>query len=136
MVIKTRTQDEILEKLKHLDEHGSIIHAMTRGDLIECLDYEHAKEFLKDGITKEDWDKDRVTTDEQVIAEIIRYMPFAIGKAENERGISSSRSIGHYCNWLWLIEDHELLAFAQDDSNYPMYGMPILKKIQEKYGKG
>lgn len=73
-------------------------------------------------------------TEEAVIEEMRGYMEFALGKAYNERGISASRSVWKYVQWLWVLEDKELLAFAEDDDNYPMYGMPVLQRICDKYG--
>ena len=43
------------------------------------------------------------------------------------------RSIDHFRAWLWLLGD-EMLRFADDGDNYPMYGKPILRRICEKYG--
>lgn len=73
-------------------------------------------------------------TQEAIIEEMRSYMEFALGKAYNERGISASRSVWKYVQWLWVLEDEELLDYAEDDDNYPMYGLPILQKICTKYG--
>ena len=73
-------------------------------------------------------------TEEEVVKEMKEYIEFAFGKAYNCRGLSSSRSIWKFTQWLWLLEDHELMTFAEDDDNYAMYGVPVLRKIAEKYG--
>jgi len=123
-----RTVEEIKERInkkKQWDLFGTIV------DLIEFLPPEHAKPFLKEDANVEDFVKEY--TKENVIKEIKNYLPFAYDKAEGARGLSSGRSIMHFCHWLWLLEDHELLAFVEDDDNYPMYGFPMLQKIAEKY---
>ena len=125
-----RTIEEIKYKIKHPsdDLFGTTI------DLIEFLSYQDAKELLKPEVTEADWSKDvKPLTEETVIAEMKKYMEFALEKAENHRGISASRSIEHFEQWLWLLDDKETLAFAEDEDNYSNYGAPILKRICEKY---
>jgi hypothetical protein len=102
-------------------------------DLLEFIPYEDAKEFLKPEVKKEDWTT-KLLDEKTVIEEMRKYMTFALGKARNHRGISASRSIDHYKNWLWLLGDEETLAFAENSCNYQNYGVPILKKVCEKYG--
>lgn len=80
-----------------------------------------------------EWDA-QLLTDETILDTMRDYMPFAIGKAEDERGISAGRSIQHFQAWLFLIGDDEMLAFAEDDDNYDPYGKPILRAIAAKYG--
>lgn len=74
-------------------------------------------------------------TEKSVNKKIREYLPFAWKKANGERGISSERSIWKFKQWLWLLEDSEILAFASDNENYPFYGKPILAQIEEKYGE-
>lgn len=108
---------------------------MTSSDFLIYLPFEHAKQFLKKDVTEDQWLENYIPlTKEAVINEMKEYMDHAWDKANNERGISSQRSMAHYDNWLWLIDDHETLLFLRDDSNYEMYGKPILRKICEVYG--
>lgn len=62
------------------------------------------------------------------------YLPFAFDKAINHRSISASRSFLHITNWLWLMERDDLLAFAEDDTNYRYYDVPILKHVARALG--
>lgn len=104
-------------------------------DLLIYLPYIHAKEFLKENYTEEKWSKTvKRLNEEIVISEMKEYMPFALEKASNHRGLSASRSIEHFQNWLFLLGDDELLNFSQQGGNYTNYGCPILKKICQKYG--
>lgn len=126
-----RTQQDILNRIKEIEDDD--FFGAIRSDLIQFLIYENAKTFLKEGVTKEEWSHSRKDlTREGVIAEISKYMPFAWDKANNCRGLSAGRSIDHMKAYLWLLEDTELLQYAED--NYTLYGKPILKKICEKYG--
>jgi len=98
--------------------------------LINFLPYEEAKEFLKEGTTAEQWNKIYIkATRENVIKEIREYMEFALGKAENHRGLSAIRSIEKMNAWIWLLDDEDKINW----DNYANYGAPILKQICELY---
>ena len=112
-----RSTDEILERIEKKqisDMFGTFV------DLIEFLPAEHAKQFIKEDVTIEEFGLKEYTK-ENVIKEIVEYLKFAYGKAEGARGISAGRSLMHFDHWLWLLEDHELLAFLLDDDNYEMF---------------
>ena len=136
-----KTYKQILERTKNLRKNDpDMVMTFTSGDYYELLSYDDLKEMdiLKSEVTKEHWEKEsrKEISEEYIISEIANYLQFAFDKATGQRGISSSRSIMHFCNWLWMIEDHELLAFTQDDNNYGLkggYGIVILRKIREKY---
>jgi len=123
-----KTVEEIKEFARNLefDIFGTVV------DLLVYLPFEEAKEFLKPEVKPEEW-KTKELTEEAIIKEMRDYMEFALGKADNHRGISSSRSIDHYRNWLFLLDDNELLEFLNNEENYENYGVPILKKICDKY---
>ena len=96
--------------------------------MVEFLTFENAKPFLKEGIAKKDWKQEKKTP-KKIMEE---YMEFAIEKAENERGLSSERSIDHFTSWLWL--DGEKKIMKTRDNDYFPYGIPILKKICKYLG--
>jgi len=127
-----RTPEEIKHRINKISEFDLF---GISADLIIYLPYEDAKEFIKPEITKEEWEGKhrKAYTKENIIKRIKDYMPFALGKAENHRGISASRSIDHMVAWLFLLKDDELLNYAGNDDNYENYGCPILKKICDKY---
>lgn len=126
-----RTQQEIVDRIEAV-KNEDFFGAET-GDLLNALDFEHAKPYLKPGVTPEQWVDAASQTAEKVIEDMRNYMGFAWGKALDQRGLSASRSISHFRAWLWLLEDEELLAFINGD-NYAQYGKPILRAICEKYG--
>lgn len=127
-----RTQEEILkriEEVKNQDFFGT-----ERNDLVDYLTYENAKQFLKEGVTKDEWNKDKKLNNENILKEMLDYMDFAWGKAIDERGLSASRSLSHYSAWIWLLDDGNFEEFNnQKENNYAMYGKPVLKWICEKY---
>lgn len=88
----------------------------------------YVSEFIKEGHEADP------LTKETIIDEMREYMSFAFEKAYGCRGISASRSQWKYVQWLWVLEDEELVAFAEDEGNYAMYAIPILRKICERYG--
>lgn len=122
-----RTQEQIVERVRTNRERDFL--GMAVGDLVEWLDSEHAKEFLKPEATEESWassDKPK-----PVREQMADYMPFAWEKANNCRGISAGRSMNHYNNWLWLIGEDK---FADSLLDYEYYGKDNLVRICEFLG--
>lgn len=122
------TTDEILERCRTNDD----VFGFGLGLLASYLPFEMAREFLKPETTEADWPQTPLARS-TVIAEMADYMEFAWEKAIDERGLSANRSIIKMQAWLFLLGDTELLAFAENDRNYPMYGKPILQRICEAY---
>lgn len=125
-----RTQDEIVAHMNKIKEDD--MFGFQTGDLIGFLDFEHARPFLKDMVTKEYWDLIGKPADPEV--QILDYLPFAWEKANNCRGLSASRSISHFLAWIWLIDDNFYKEiYKEEDENYQYYGKDILVMISEKY---
>ena len=134
-----RTDEEIIERIKLLgpsdafgwetNDLGGYISffAAERGGLLRELTPEERERAISEWKT---FPRDELS----IIGEIREYMPFAWEKARNKRGLSATRSIGHFRQWLWMIGNDELLAFAQNTGNYGDYGEPILRAISERYG--
>lgn len=130
---KLRTQDEIVAEYKRLEEGGDWL-GFKRGDLIEFLDFEHAKPLLKEGVTESEWNEAKSEyTREAILKKMEDYMDFAWEKANNMRGISASRSMNHYETWLWLIGEDDFIHEVGFES-YQHYGKPQLIKICERFG--
>lgn len=125
-----RTQDEIVARY-----HARKMHDMFGfevGEYIDYLDYEHAQPFLKDGVTKEEWEQSLSET-ESPAERIKNYMEFAFEKANNFRGISAARSLMHMIAWLWLDGQDEFLA-QHNLEEYEFYGKDHLVAICKLYG--
>jgi hypothetical protein len=115
-----RTQDEIVARM--LAKQDEDFLGAIAGDLVPHLDLEHARPFLKEGTTE--WHPE-VGVPRQ---EILEYLPFAWGKANDCRGISAGRSIQHLESWTWL--DGKDLDFKA----YSHYGKGLLVMVSEEYG--
>lgn len=120
-----RTNSEIVNRIKAIREKDFFGFMTT--DLLSYLPFKYAKQFLDKEATSKDWK----VCQEVPCDEILRYLPFAWGKANGCRGLSASRSIDHFRAWLWLdkspIEDEWL-------EEYILYGKPQLVVISELYG--
>ena len=126
----SKTQDEIVTRIKESKAYD--VFGTTAGDLIGYLDFDHAREFLKPDCTREMWEEHpHLTETTEALEEIKAYMPFAINKAKNGRGLSALRSMIHFSNWIWIVGDE---GHFPDLFNYTDYGLPHLKLICERYG--
>lgn len=124
------TQDEIVTRLEQRQKDDFFGFETT--DYVQALDYEHAKPYLKDGVTPDEWMPEYSTRD-QVIAKMLDYMAFAWDKALDERGLSANRSIIHYRAWAWLAGDVDLSDEIARATYYD-YGKSILRRVCEFYG--
>jgi hypothetical protein len=103
-------------------------------DYLIYLSYEGAKEVIPD--LKEDvFNKvKKEYTAENVIKEIIDYLPFAFEKAYGQRGISANRSMEHFKAWTWLLGAGDSFNYIEDwDDDYHSYGVPKLIKLKKKF---
>lgn len=114
-----RTDEQILTRIEMVRPNDFL--GTETGDLIAALSFEAAKSFLKSDATEESFDQWRKSNREAVIAEATNYLEFAVGKMQNERGLSANRSIDHYRAWIWLAFDDETFR-RFDDADYGWYG--------------
>ena len=117
-----KTQEEIKQKIYEWEKNDFFGFKTT--DIIVFLDYENAKEFLKNESKKEEWQQEKRTPKEIMID----YMDFAWEKANNHRGLSAARTMEHYQAWLWLDGNEELSNEMED---YEFYGKDNLVKVCE-----
>lgn len=73
-------------------------------------------------------------TEEFVLMQAKNYLEFAFGKAIDHRGISAGRSVQKMREYAWLLGHDDAVKFAEDESNYANYGVPILKVIAKALG--
>lgn len=116
-----RSPDEIVARVKMLDEDGGDFFGFQRTDLVSVLDFEHAQPFLRPEATAADWETP--PTDDELRQRAIDYLTFAFEKAQNHRGISAGRSVDHFSAWLWLLG---ILPDNWEDIDYAQYGVPKL----------
>ena len=126
-----RTTDEIAAWYAAKSEDDLL--GFTAEAVMEYLSFEQLKPFLKKDSSLEEWEPTPLT-EESLLERMREYMGIAWEKALGHRGISAGRSVEKMRAWLWILGDDELVAFADDDENYAQYGVPILKRICERYG--
>jgi len=118
-----RTLDEVRERIeKQSKDSGDSLMIQIAGHHPLAI---YCPEMYKEGHQHEAEE----LTKEAIVSEMSDYMPFAIGKAEGERGISASRSIWKYEQWLWVLEDE----LGETIGDYDDYGLGALNQIAEKY---
>lgn len=137
-----KTQEEILAriaKVKPDDFFGFETYV-----LIDALEYENAKPFLKEGTPRESWCFTQVddadggslvhpyATDEHCRKNAISYLRFAWSKADGHRGLSANRSVAKLTSYCWLL-GYDVKAI--EDAPYPSYGCPKLKVVAELLGQ-
>lgn len=125
-----KTQQEIIERYKQQSKQFMWIGGANF--LLQTLTAQNAKQFLKDNADLSKWEQ-IIPTKDYIIEQIANYVPFAIDKIDNHRGLSTNRSIQHMAEWLWFLGDSETLTFAEDEGNYQNYGAPVLAEICKKY---
>lgn len=118
----TRTQDEILARF--IEANKDDMFGFRTSVLAEHLTYEKlaaTAAFEMDKIGEADWQP--VTDTESVARD---YLTFAIGKIEDHRGISASRSVDKLREYAWLLGRDDVVD-AMDAADYAQYGAPQVK---------
>ena len=127
-----RTDNEILDKIRAIEATGADWLGTQRGDLINYLPFSAAKPFLKPGVDEAGWFECQEHRDENSIkAAMLKYMPFAWDKANNNRGLSAGRSLDHMSASLWMLGLDDAATAILD---YDLYGKPHLRAICEAFG--
>ena len=124
-----RTQDELIARIEATK--GTDFLDWERLQYIRFSDFEHAKPFLKEGVTAKQWIPDDMT---QIKDIMVDYMAFAWDKANGCRGLSTCRSIYHYVAWLWVDASEEAIVLSKTIKNYDYYGKPQLTQICKYLG--
>lgn len=124
-----RTQDEIVARIR---EKRSMF-GFDAEVLMPHLDFEHAREFIKPVVTKEEWEKEYPLTESAAMDAFREYAEFAWGKAQDHRGNSAGRSVEKLEAWTWLVGRDDVLA-QSEAAPYPSYGCPKLAIVCEAFG--
>jgi len=129
---KLRTQEEILEKYKEYEDDGRMFDFRPEV-LLEHLSYENSSQFLSDEYkAKVSSGEVKHTSVDNVLEatqDFLDYMVFAWMKAQDERGLSASRSIQKLSAWLWLLNREDLESKINEDGLYNPYGAPALVEV-------
>lgn len=123
-----RSQDEIAARAEAADD----LFGWAQDVLLPHLDYEHAKPLLKDGVTADEW-ADYTAGEGPLATAITSYYQFALGKIEDQRGISAERSVIKLREMAWLAGRDDVVA-AMDAAPYPEYGAPKVAAFAAGFG--
>ena len=134
---KIPTQKEVVERYKNIIESDKtgLMYEFSGKMLFPYLSFEYLRSKAnKEATDKEIKDFMEILTKEKILKEATDYLKFAWEKCNNERGISSNRSIYHYIEWFWLMGEYDFSTKIQNefDGNYHSYGAHILKMIETK----
>jgi len=135
--LQLKTQQEFVNKFDELKNSGGVFDFRPEV-LVNYLTFENAKPHLMKDYVKEveqglkQWEQ--ITTIEKCADDFLQYMAFAWGKAEDERGISASRSIQKLGMWLWIMNRDDLRTIIEDDDLYNPYGAPALIEVCNQMG--
>lgn len=128
MTALPRTDEQILAHIEQVQQ-ADFFGAQQNG-LLLALSYPAAKPLINDAIDEFEWASQYHTDAERVEDDARQYLSFAIGKADDHRGLSAVRSFDHYRAWMWLLGKDELI-----DWNRPTnYGAGVLRQISQVMG--
>lgn len=125
------SKEQIKQRIKLLLQSGDIHNTVT--DLMIYLPYDDAKDFVRNNVSEDDWAY-RITkflTRENVVNDIINYMPYAWHTANEMQGSRIARSIQHIQNWLYLLGEFNAVT---DIEYFSCCGKPQLRAVCEKFG--
>ncbi len=129
-----RSEKEIKERI----EKGSDPFCFGEAVLIDYLTYENAIPYLteeyKEKVNKKGEKWRQITNVKEAAQDFLDYMVFAWGKAENQRGLSASRSIIKLGAWLWLLGREDLSELINNEDLYNPYGAPALIAVCDNMG--
>lgn len=122
-----RTQDEIRARFDGLAESHLDPFGFRREALLDCMEFDTAVGIGMNPEAKpEEWARPDVATRAR------EYLRFAIGKAVDHRGISAGRSIEKLAEWLWVLDDADLIE-RFEAADYPQYGAPKLRVLEDAW---
>jgi hypothetical protein len=127
------TQEQVLEAVKNKsrDPHRENCAVLDSRDYRRLCDFFPSDRWeafgfsLKDGAVATE---PKPWTLESIMAQMRSDLEFAINKAENQRGISSSLMFDVMKMWMWVLEDD-----LQSHDDYYDYGLPFYRMIEAKY---
>ncbi|MFD8075864.1 hypothetical protein ACFV3E_24810 [Streptomyces sp. NPDC059718] len=123
-----RSQDDIIARAQSADD----MFGWSQEVLLAYVDYDHARPFLHDNFTAEQW-TEYAEDPAKVHDAAHAYYVFALGKIEDERGISAERSVIKLREYAWLMGLDDVVA-AMDAAEYAPYGTPKVEAFAAGLG--
>lgn len=128
-----RTVSEIQDRMR--DAQASFLDFSSEV-YPKFLSVEDSREFFKeeyfDKVASGELEIPPIPSLEEAAQDFLDYMNFAWGKAEDERGISATRSVQKLGAYLWLFGRDDLRRLIDDDELYNPYGAPALIAVCEE----
>ena len=120
MKFKPRTQKEIIDFNKK--KSGEFMWFSDKE--LQYLDWETYVKYGLEKKIKEEYRGDNWTpspyTKEHIIDQMKDYVEFAVGKWENQRGLSVQRANQHFQTWCWLLgEEYYDKYYTNGNKNLP-----------------
>lgn len=129
-----RTQTEILDRYNAAGSGSDDFFGFRREVLAAAMTGETLRQTGL-GIEESTLAAAPITPPEHLDSEAREYLTFAIGKIEDHRGISASRSVDKLREYAWLLGRDEVVA-AMDKADYAQYGAPQVRAFGEGMGWG
>ena len=126
------TREQVLSAVRA----GKESKALDGRDFSRLLDFFPMEDWKVFGFKPKDPEASHTPAEwtEAVILERLKAdLAFAFDKALNKRGISAGLMRAVVQTWLWILEEPYPEGDA-DDADYPMYGLPLLKRVALRYG--
>jgi len=102
-----RTQEEITQRIQKVASTDHL--GFERASLLEYLDFEHARDYLREGVTKKQWDDVRPYNNVvSIYTRIKSRLPEAWERANQGKRLASTSSMSFFRSWLWLMGEEEL----------------------------
>ena len=117
-----RTDKEIVERLKEIESNDE--YGFERNYLLEYLSFSHAKPFLKEGVTEEEWDNVRPKSDEDsLVNRIEEHLEVAWFMANNRRTLQCKKSLSLLRALTWMKRDG-LFPILLSEEKFRYHGKP------------
>lgn len=132
-----KTERQLFQRFEQINQTGDSSDPLwtMRSMLFRFLPYALAKSVLRPDVDQVDWHTSGVPlplTPDYVDSYIKRIVKRGFDIAVKHRSIEAKRNILRIIPLLW-IKDDPLQGFADARRNFTNFGMPILRKVGEKY---
>lgn len=122
-----RSQDEIVSAMRAMIDAGRPMEA-EYGVLLPCLDWEHARSFLKPEATEAAWVEsgELTLTEEQVMADAAACLEGVWGSITDHDRAVTERTLGNVRAYVWLLGDDRQRDAFDARSDHPFGGPKFL----------
>lgn len=132
-----RTRNEIIERIEALKPSRVDLFGVMAGLLVFFLKYRDAGRFLKNGVTKEEWDRQRHPLTDERVRQLIHAGTRTSWVIANKRlAVESNKGFMVLECLCWILGDAEY-RWAVDlfwtKGKMAHYGKPQLVKLHERF---